>query len=282
MNKILISIIIFNYVNCFAQKDTVILYTTGEPHYHGAIDDGVKSGMWHEFNILGDTLAKIQVFNECKVIPHTSDSNVIEYYFGTFKNDSIVKNGLSLLEYRNLNESITRIYLNNMCTWQHTSFRFKNSNRSTIDDTIIINQYIYFGGQDFSQVRLISNTKGKFLHGFHLKYDDSNYVEEVGNFFEGAKTGDWQYYKNGILICKGKYFPDYFWLKEIEQGTLDVVNKDGIRAEKIYPQAVLDTFCIKDQILYIKNGKWEYFSDEGVLVKEEFYEKGLLLKIIEY
>ncbi|MEX2485560.1 MAG: hypothetical protein WED10_13395 [Brumimicrobium sp.] len=258
-------------------KDTVIQSGDNLSYFKGKIKGGKKIGSWTEYDSLGTQLNTIIFLSDgkhCKVIPaflNRGDSSEIEAYF--IGND-IVFHGTYL------------IYLKDKNSKEEGEFKFgKKTGQWRYYENNILRSVHYYNPNGFTTInfnevgKLMSSYKANENYkqdGFYIKLNDSSRIESIGNFKNGCKVGEWSYYSNGTLKSRGGYYPDCLTLKGMD--TLFLVNKDGVKAKKLYSKSVLNSFVINDQILYLKDGCWKYYN-EGSLFREELYEKGKLIKV---
>ncbi len=84
-------------------------------------------------------------------------------------------------------------------------------------------------------------------------------------------TGTWfMFHENGVLESEGKYLPQAFTVKYPivdSAGIAVVVKKTGF--DEIILSGIL---CIT----FLKDGAWNYYSENGEKIREEYYKGGLL------
>lgn len=280
---VLFILTISNFV-AFSQKDTTILYPDGKVRYKGEMQNGKKLGTWYEYDKSGNKKNRIEIVNKfmVKITPMPIDSNVTEYFYGHFVADTLVMHGDYYRKDKMTNNVTEGKFFNGQFAGQWKSY----VNGKLYDITGYRrdkNNKLYINFKKNGDVNFISYRKDNGVsHGLYIDFDDSSNVKEIGHYDNGCKIGEWLYYKNGRLESKGTYYPDYLQLKSFDSDTLYLVNKDKILAEKLYPPEVTKTFVINDQVLYLKDGKWEYYNTEGKLIRVEFYEKGKLIKTQDY
>jgi antitoxin component YwqK of YwqJK toxin-antitoxin module len=96
-----------------------------------------------------------------------------------------------------------------------------------------------------------------------------------GRYKNHIRVGLWrEYYNNGNLKIRGHY---YNCKNPI---LITRANIDSIQS--IYPALFNDSQLYFKDFLELKSGKWQYFNEQGNLIKEEFYEKGHLVKTVDY
>ncbi len=128
-----------------------------------------------------------------------------------------------------------------------------------------VNDY-YLNGSLKTSYNIKGFTK-KF--GIVFTYFESGAVKEICNYYSNRKIDEYfAFYENGILKVQGQYQS----LKEnpnieIIGDTITIKNEFGEPIEEI-------EFITTSK----KKGIWRYWNENGVLVKEEYYEDGGLIE----
>lgn len=112
------------------------------------------------------------------------------------------------------------------------------------------------------------------LDSLFITYYKNGHMMFTGNYKEDARTGLWkEYYENGKLKSEGSYCGD------IDPIIVTYYNVDSLKNE--YPTLLEDTIIV-NYTLDFKSGTWKYYNEETKLIREEFYEKGKLIKTQDY
>lgn len=118
----------------------------------------------------------------------------------------------------------------------------------------------YFDSKgNLSAIECYKNTK---MHGiWKTYYQADTAIAELTTYKEGKKNGPWkQFFKSGKLKCAGFYF------NENLDGEYIGFNTEGIT---LYKGQYSDG---------LREGLWEYFTDEGTLKTKEWYKEGEMVK----
>jgi len=128
------------------------------------------------------------------------------------------------------------------------------------------------------------------LNGQHLVYFNRGHVKEAGYYKNNARVGDWVFYSStGKVVSEGKFLGDYKRL------LYDVKSHQLITLDRFLDTASVESFDQKkyDSLavtlglgreiqfpvhLHFKTGKWRYYNEAGKLIKEEYYDKGKLIR----
>jgi antitoxin component YwqK of YwqJK toxin-antitoxin module len=95
-------------------------------------------------------------------------------------------------------------------------------------------------------------------------YFKNGNIMSSGSYQYGKETHFWYYYHdNGQLMN----FGNYIQIEVTDENVFDLTDKYGILTGKY---------------ISLKDGKWKFFSKQGMLEKEEIYEKGKLIKTLKY
>ena len=247
----------FNSFSQFAQEDSLWKFYT-------------VHGVNYKVENLGN--------NRCIIERITNDTLLSISYYGYFKNDSIVFDGKFLLNNKKNNVRTEGFYKDGEKT--QNWLNYKNDKLYSIHNYQDSNNIMLTFFRENGEIQIISHIlKDGTPHGPFIEFDTLSQVQVIGNFENNCKVGEWSYFKNGKLHYKGEYYPDYLELKSNgSNNTMLLVNKEGILAEKIYSKQVMASYVVNQQILYIKDGKWYFFNNEGKLIKIEYYKNGILIK----
>lgn len=92
-----------------------------------------------------------------------------------------------------------------------------------------------------------------------------------GKYHNNAKTGVWkEYYSNGQLKLEGRFNED---IKAI------IITDNNIDSlQSIYKDEILEYYLSANLPFNFKSGIWNYYSDDGKLLKEEHFEEGIIIK----
>ncbi len=119
--------------------------------------------------------------------------------------------------------------------------------------------------------KAIGNLGYKRLNGTWTYWYPNGQINKIENYSNGKKIGNWtEYYENGLPKCKGSYSSD--------SNAIEITKENVDSLQKLYPDFWVAIHCILD----IKNGKWIYYSMDGKLIKEEFWNHGILMNKKEY
>lgn len=267
---LLIFFLISNYLS--AQTDTSIYYPDGSIHLKGQILKDRKIGVWQELREDGSIGKEYKYIDSNKVILkifNTYTSKISELITYTFDHaDSLVKNG------------------------NYTSY--------DINDNILIDGYFknnektgewkeYF---QYPEIKSIKNYKHGLLNGTYEEYYNNGQVRAIGEYKDNIRRAIWyEYYLIGNLKSRGEYFTDALLIKYDGREKVVFKNKSGAVLRLVdYTIELLDSlemkykneisfksngaFSIND---YFKHGKWEYWNEEGNLIREEIYYRGDLV-----
>lgn len=133
--------------------------------------------------------------------------------------------------------------------------------------------------------------ENNLLNGNHIVYYNNNggCVKEYGRYKDNARIGEWWFCNSSrIVVEKGSYSGDYNRiLYNLKTNNLITLNKylDTIKVESLNNQKLK---YLKEQFGYkyflafpienhFKIGTWQYFSDDGKIVREETYNLGKLI-----
>lgn len=128
------------------------------------------------------------------------------------------------------------------------------------------------------------------LNGVHTIYYVNGNIKEYGFYKNNARIGEWRFYNAaGKVISAGNFLGDYNKLVyDVKRRKLITLNRylDTVKVEP-FAQKKYDSLkkVLKQEWgiafpvhLHFKTGLWKYYDDAGKLIKEEFYEKGKLIR----
>ena len=259
--------------------DTTIYSFDRKHQFVGQILNSKQIGTWKELDSIGTLVRTIEIIGskgESKIIPNFEDSLLSGYFHGYFIQNKVILHGEFQLN--NLTE-LTKTEGNYFFGRLNGQKRYyKEGNLKCFDYYSVDSlKYLSIPFKKNGDLMNISSMNNKgYQSGVFVDFDDSSHVTTVGYFDDGCKVGEWLYFKNQKLYSKGNYYTDYIKLKIIND-TFYLVNKNDSLASEIYPDEVIKSFDIKDQILYLKHGKWYYFDSEGYIIRIVKYYKGQII-----
>lgn len=128
------------------------------------------------------------------------------------------------------------------------------------------------------------------LNGVHTIYYANGNIKEYGFYKNNARIGGWKFYNvAGKVASEGSFLGDYNKLiYDVKNSKLITLNKylDTLKVEP-FTQNKYDSLkkSLKQEWgmafpihLHFKTGLWKYYDDTGKMIKEEFYEKGKLIR----
>lgn len=129
------------------------------------------------------------------------------------------------------------------------------------------------------------------MNGLFLKYYTNSQIKTKGKYKDGKRQGVWrEYFKNGNMKSKGKYTPSFYIVQydSFDDFTFKVLdeNMEIVKSSNYCTQVNQYLEYIKYEAkrfdlphyIFLKNGKWEYWSEDGTLIKTEYYDKGNLIE----
>ena len=259
----------------FAQVDTV--YTPdGEIDGYGHLKNGKRVDTWRFLIFNGISYMTVTYLENGKgIVKNFDDKDVTE---------------LIILNHRNSQKG--RIIKNNIFYLKQYANVIVQSDYSLISDGDYISYYPngvqYERGFNINGVRegawMVWYSNGQlgnklnFKHGkldsLFVTFFENGQVMFIGNYKEDARTGLWkEYFENGKLKSEGCYCED------IHPVYVTHDNVDSLKNE--YPN-LIDNIIFLDYTLDFKSGQWKYYNEKGMLIREEYYEKGKLIKTKEY
>jgi antitoxin component YwqK of YwqJK toxin-antitoxin module len=301
MKKVIIGILIFTILivkNSFAQTDTTFIINDkyGKTTYFGKMLNGEKIGTWIE-NKYDSTEVTIKTyfenrFFEAKYYRKNTDypkfigakpmilRSIYNGYVDSLGKD--VYHG----KYENIYYSIFPYYIcyycNNYIEGAKTTFDYYN-------DTSKIETY-----------------KKSLLNGTYKEFYPKSKIKISGQYENENKIGIWtEFYENGNKKSIGEYLPEFYtFLLKKDTSVTKVKIKNSIIEYDNYKTVVYNskgklideekytnqTIEILDKMkinffdygnyykMHLKNGIWQYWDENGNLIKTENYKKGKLLK----
>ncbi|MBK6730807.1 MAG: hypothetical protein IPG60_07535 [Bacteroidetes bacterium] len=160
-----------------------------------------------------------------------------------------------------------------------------------------IEEWFYRTGSLQKKIRYSNNLK----QGAWIEYYDYGYWKESGYYNNDARDSIWEqsYYGNIKTIkSQGYYFPDinYLVVDRSDSSNFQLVtqNKDRIEIERqpltselltklqeVYGNSITRSLAFPIEI-HFKDKLWEYWDEEGKLIKEEIWDKGEIISITIY
>jgi antitoxin component YwqK of YwqJK toxin-antitoxin module len=131
-----------------------------------------------------------------------------------------------------------------------------------------------------------------FFNGVHTTYYKNGNLKEYGFYKDNARIGEWTFFNSaGKVISRGSYLGDYNKiLLNVTRKEIITLNRflDTIKVGNL-TQAAYDS--LKQLMhqnwgvafplhLHFEEGNWKYYDDSGRLIKEEYYDKGKLIKSV--
>lgn len=272
--KIIVFVIALSNMACAQTRDTVLI--DGEINAIGSSRKGKRIGIW-EYNFVNGKSYK-----------------TVEY----------LESGKAYIKYFDDNDFIQIISIDAIITIANTipnnDFYLKNYLEARCDSTykcVAEGKYytyyptggIYEQGNKINGERdgewrrnyrsgfiaNIINFANGDLNGKWLSYYEGKILMVEGRYIKNAKEGYWkEYYPNGQIKAEGSYNEDIAPLKITEQNIKS--------CQQILPEVNLEPFLHTGLPFNYKSRKWIYYSEEGKLKREEFYEKGKMVNFINY
>lgn len=83
-----------------------------------------------------------------------------------------------------------------------------------------------------------------------------------------VKSGIWTYYyPNGIICSEGSY--------------CSKTRIEGVSSAKAVGSSIYDSGPVGHHSVDLKEGRWKYYSDDGKLIREEWYVDGTLVWVVQ-
>lgn len=151
----------------------------------------------------------------------------------------------------------------------------------------VTNSYNYY--PDGKLYEIENRLDGKKI-GDYISFYPNNQIKLKGTYQDDYRVGLWRkYYENGTFKSEGKYVKGkdiVIWNLELDKAykinekgdTLDSFPEysDWKKTEEKYDEKGFPIY------LWHKDGVWKYWNDNGVLIREEIWEKGVLKENKEY
>ena len=107
-------------------------------------------------------------------------------------------------------------------------------------------------------------------NGLYKSYHTNSTIKEYGYYINDLRYNEWkEFYNNGRLKSVGSYYPDTVIIYNSKER--DSLFYNNLKEDKL-------TYNLKENILYLKEGIWHYYLEDGKLSYIERYEKGKLIK----
>lgn len=112
------------------------------------------------------------------------------------------------------------------------------------------------------------NYQNNELSGNYCEYSpESKTVLVIGKYYKNNKIGEWkEYYPKGIIKSKGVYLPERIVIQSFTKQQVDSI------------QNIVGKIPALPFVVYKKDKKWEYYAPNGDLIKNEVWNKGILIK----
>jgi len=245
---------IFFVCNIFGQTDTVIFNKNDSTFLKGTIVKSERIGSWFKFDKNNKVLETI-------IYKSNNNATVRTYNFNTGslseKYDCIVI----------VNEDYKLIL---------------NGQYESYDDLGKVMRKGRFINNLGDGLWIDYNAEGDTLNLMYYKYGKltgewkefyaSRKIKSEGIFENDLKVGKWkEYYTNGKIQSEGEYYPSKKHVS-YSKDAVDSLNKCGVNTQIIM-------FPIE---VFAKNKKWIYNNIQGHIIKEETWDKGVLLDVKEY
>ncbi len=216
-------------------------------------------------------------YENYKIVKQNKENK--EYYIGYNKNDSLEK----LFDFEvSKSNSKKDGWFNFFDKTNRTSF-------SIFFEAGIAKKLTYINTDSLIFLFTLQNN---LLNGVHTIYFHNNggHLKEYGFYRDNARIGEWIYCDSlGKIKSQGNYLGDYNrLLYDTKKHKLITLNRylDTIKVE-VFNQKKYDSLInvLGEECtmafpihLHFKTGIWKYYDDKGKLVKEEFYDKGKLIR----
>lgn len=270
-------------VECISQTDTVVVCEKGAQVCHGKIINGQKIGEWICHNISDScciilknyySVDSLTITEICKCENETSET-----FFGScyeYSDDSIVYNGIMTYTSSKYNCYQESYYKQNQKTGQWKFFsqtgniRFINSIDSYKDDKRFGSSIVFNKRNNISGIYYyVSGVQDGPFTLFFL----NNRIDEHGFRKNGVNFGIcYKFWENGNLKCMGSYSGKAIVITK--SGRYEYNNgdpaDDSLSKEIIRVYKSLPTYKYNCDLI-LKNGIWKYWDENGVLLREEYY-----------
>lgn len=101
--------------------------------------------------------------------------------------------------------------------------------------------------------------------GFRSAWCDSGCIIPVGEWIT--------FHDNGLIESEGEFLP--FNMQKL-QTYIDTIPADMLGNLNVH------VLCIVESETKVRDGKWVFYNDQGVKIREEIYESGLLRSVVEF
>jgi hypothetical protein len=137
-----------------------------------------------------------------------------------------------------------------------------------------------------------------YLNGPYTEYHSKSggKVKRTGFYTgESKRTGKWvEYHLNGKKLSEGNYYPDFYYVQadSARKFILIMDGQDNERSRLPFSKENLDSLSKKyeeseiSEMVFpsrvdVKDGVWKYWDENGTLLREEFWDKGLLIRAVK-
>jgi antitoxin component YwqK of YwqJK toxin-antitoxin module len=158
-------------------------------------------------------------------------------------------------------------------------------------ETGMLSEVKIYNDSGYTRIDYWSGSNQMYEKGSYVRSHDSSksrIIRDSTNFliYESVRcngdcfkrVGTWfTFHPNGQLESEGKYLPDEY--------TVTYPTRDSAGIAVIIQKTNFDSYPYQMGIVtigYAKDGIWTYYNDQGKLIREEYYEGGLLRNTIQY
>ncbi len=143
-------------------------------------------------------------------------------------------------------------------------FLLTNQVSSTGEDTLYL-EYAFLKLKKFNYTYQFPNELKNIPHGVSRKYSKTGVLLEEGNFFWGARTGQWTWYHEDATIRKDTFYK----IPVRSENLFTIYHPEGaIKAQGKMSQGLLE-------------GIWKYYRKNGEFHFQNFYKEGLLNGVVK-
>ena len=133
-------------------------------------------------------------------------------------------------------------------------------NKAKFKDGIRVDENFVYYEDSSIKIKEVYNESGE-LHGVYEEYFENGILKKKGRFEKGDMAGEWkEYYENGELYERS----------QMKNGELEGVQK------VFHTNGQLGAIGLAQSGL--EEGEWIYLDLDGDTLKEEYYEKGKLVR----
>jgi len=280
MIKLIILFFIIFSGYSFAQNDSTAYFVNGQVKLYGKLKDGKRIGNWTFFQETGDTNAILHYLGDSVKqgkIFFADTTGLIQNEFCFKKSNvenTLKENDFSVVEYSIYEDSLAH-------TIQNQIF-FEDNYQTGVWKS-------YFSNGKLS---MIINYKDGYLHGEWKQYYKNGKIMTEGYFKENAKIGTWKsYYKNGIPRTEENYLPEVlvFLPSGLSYEKIKIIGNKNKTLREDIASIIIDEFKDENKsffelprVIYLKDSLYKYWNEQGILIREEFWEKGILKETKEY